>query len=48
MATFINRIKSGLLIYFSASNETIYLTGADETDYLITQNSVTWANLTKN
>jgi len=48
ISSYVNQAKSDLLTYFTASNETIYLVGETETDYLITQDVTTWNNITKN
>lgn len=47
-ATFLSSLISGLLTYFVAENNTIYLVGSSETDYLITQDVTTFTNPTRN
>ena len=46
-STFTPTTKSGEIIYFVAENLYMYLVGATESDYLVTQDAVTWNNLTK-
>jgi hypothetical protein len=46
-ATLTPTTKSGEIIYFVAENLYMYLVGATESDYLVTQDAVTWNNLTK-
>jgi hypothetical protein len=48
ISSYANKALSGILTYFSAEDETIYLTGADEEDSLVTQKATDYVNLTKN
>lgn len=48
ISSFINQAITGILTYFVAENNTIYLVGSTEEDYLITQDVTTYNNITKN
>jgi hypothetical protein len=48
ISSFTNQAITGILTYFVAENNTIYLVGSTEEDYLITQDVTTWIKTTKN